>query len=179
MIIHKTHSKKDMIDLFSQFDIELNKTLNKNDLIKEVKEKLKEDINFKSNDYEIKDLSQLINHLEKENKEGKIDSLEKDIVMDKAKNIIHFAKCSYSIEASKYNSIEEIFSDCIYISKYGFIPSVRRACRLHNECVYKIDHVNPSLPLKTQRKLAENKKRTKTYYNNVKITQGHFLITFD
>lgn len=179
MIIHKSHSKKDMIDLFSQFDIELNKKLNKNDLIKEVKEKLKEDINFKDNDHNIKDLSELINHLEKENKEGKIDSLEKDVVMDKAKNIIHFAKCQYNIEATKYNSIEEIFNDCIYISKYGFIPSVRRACRLHNDCVFKIDHVNPVLPLKTQRKIAESKKRTKTYCYNVKMTHGKFIINFD
>jgi len=181
MIIHKTHSKKDIVDLFSQFGIELDKKLNKINLINEVKNIMinKENIDFKNNDYDITDLSVLKNHLESENQEGKIDALEKDIVMDKAKRIIHWSKCKYNMEATSYESVEHIFNDCIYISKYGFIPSVRRACRLHNDCVYKINHINPKLPLKTQRKLNEAKKMTRTTGFNIKMTHGHFVLRFD
>tara|TARA_R110000744_G_scaffold102702_2_gene197297 strand:+ start:8916 stop:9461 length:546 start_codon:yes stop_codon:yes gene_type:complete len=181
MIIHKTHSKKDIVDLFSQLGIVLDKKFNKINLINQVKDVMinKENIDFKNNDYNITDLSVLKIYLESENQEGKIDALEKDIVMDKAKCIVHWSKCKYNMEASSYESIEQIFNDCIYISKYGFIPSVRRACRLHNECVYKIDHVNPSLPIKTQRKISEAKKRTRTTGYNIKISHGKFILRFD
>lgn len=182
MIVHKSHSKKNMIDLFAQFDIALDNSnkLNKISLINVVHEKIKEEINFKTNDFNILNKTDLIRYLEKENTEGKIDSVRKELVMDKAKNIIHWGvKCKYSLEASQYDSIQTIFTDTIYISKYGFIPSVRRACKIHNECIYKIDHVNPILPLKTQRKMEQKKQMKSACYYNVKFSRGNFLISFD
>ena len=75
--------------------------------------------------------------------------------------------------------MQEIFTDCIYISKYGFIPSVRRACKIHNACVFKIDHVNPMLPLKIQRDI-ESKKKMKCISNyNCSFKRGEFVLSFD
>jgi len=179
--IHKTHSKSELIYLFKQLQIELDKSKSKNEIIKEVQGNLKmyKDIKYDDNDFEIKNVGDLIHHLENENKDGKIDTVEKEIVMNKAKKIIHFGKCEYNIEATQYNDIREIYSDCLYIHKYGFIPSVRRALKIHNDCIFKIGHVNPVLPKKVQREMAEKKKIKKINNYNCKITHGEFWISFD
>ena len=180
MLIHKSHSKKNMIDMFDMFDITLDKGLIKNELIKSVITIIKDDnIKFKDNHLNIKNKNDLINYLENENTECKIDSIEKDKVMLKCKKIIHFAKCKYNMNASQYNNIEEVFNDCMFISRFGFIPSVRRACKLHNECVFKVNHINPVMSQKTLKQLENKKVLNKTHYYNLGIKQGKFIISFD
>lgn len=180
MKIHKTHSKSELIYLFKQLSIELDKKKSKNDIIQTIKNEINNtDIKYNTNDFEIKNVGDLIHHLESENKDGKIDTVEKEIVMNKAKKIIHFGKCQYNIEATEYNNIQEIYSDCLYIHKYGFIPSVRRALKIHNDCVFKIGHINPILPKKVQKEIAEKKKVKNISNYNCKITHGEFWIHFD
>ena len=178
-MIHKTFSKSDLIYLISQFGIELDKKKNKNEIIKEINNLKCEMLNFDHNDFDIKNFGDLFHTLENENTEGKIDSVKKEIVMTKAKKIIHFGKCEYNMEATDYASIDEVFSDCLYISKYGFIPSVRRACKIHNDCLYRVAHVNPELPLKVQKELQVKKQIKRVHYHNVKVTHGKFVVEFD
>jgi len=179
MKIHKTHSKSDLIYLFKQLGIDLDKKKNKNEIIQDIIKNFN-NINFnEENDFEIKNDGDLVHHLENENKEGKIDTIEKEIVMNKAKKIIHFGKCKYNIQATDYKDIQEIFADCLYIHKYGFIPSVRRALKIHNDCLFKVGHINPVLPKKVQREMSEKGKMKKVQHYNCKITHGNFLITFD
>ena len=180
MKIHKSHSKSDKIYLFNQFEIKLNKKENKNEIIRKVIDSINnKEVNFKENDFNIKNIGDLITHLESENTEGKIDTIEKEIVMGKAKKIIHFGKCKYNIEATEYKDINEIYADCLYICKYGFIPSVRRALKIHNDCLFKIDHINPILPKKIQNQMIEKMKVKKAHYYNCKIKHGSFTISFD
>ena len=179
MKIHKSHSKSDMIYLLKQFGIELDKKKNKNDIIQDVIEKLDCIEYDKKNDFEIKNKGDLVHHLENENTEGKIDTIEKEIVMNKAKKIIHFGKCQYNIEATEYKDIQEIYGDCLYIHKYGFIPSVRRALKIHNDCIFKIGHINPILPKKVINEMEIKKKIKRVQHYNCKITHGKFLISFN
>lgn len=182
MEIHKSYSKSDIIYLCKQLGIELDKKDNKNQIILNIIELItsrSHEFNFDNNDFKLKNIGDLIIYLKSENKECKIDSIEKEIVMNKAKKIIHFGKCDYNIQGTNYNNINEIFSDCLYISKYGFIPSVRRACKIHNDCIFKVDHVNPALPLKIQREI-ESKKKMKCINNyNCTMKRGEFILTFD
>tara|TARA_R110000803_G_scaffold55904_6_gene112971 strand:- start:3173 stop:3682 length:510 start_codon:yes stop_codon:yes gene_type:complete len=169
-----------MIYLFNQFGNKLDNSQTKNELTKVIQELVEsKSITFEENDFNIKNYGDLVVHLQNENKECKIDTIQKEIVMNKAKRIIHFGKCSYNLQATEYSSIDEIFSDCIYISKYGWIPSVRRACKIHNDCIFKVDHINPVLPKKTLKEMANKKqmKRIKSY--NCKITRGSFTINFE
>jgi|TARA_R110000796_G_scaffold2832_8_gene10829 hypothetical protein len=180
MGIHKSHSKSNMIYLFNQFGIELNNSQTKNELIQVIESLIKsKSITFKDNDFDIKNYGDLAIHLHNENKECKIDTIQKEIVMTKAKRIIQFGKCNYNIQATEYSSVDEIFSDCIYISKYGWIPSVRRACKIHNNCIFKIDHVNPVMPKKTLKEIANKSKLKRIKSYNCKITHGSFTIKFE
>ena len=181
MNIHKSHSKSDLIYLFIQFGVELDKRKNKNQIIKDINEiivKL-DPITFSDNDFKIKNIGDLCHFLKNENLEGKIDSVKKEIVMNKAKKIIHFGKCRYNLEATDYKDIDEVFSDCLYISKFGFIPSVRRACKIHNDCLFRVAHINPQLPLKVERDLDVKRKIKRVQYHNVKLTRGNFILSFD
>lgn len=181
MTIHKTHSKSNLIYLFSQFGIELDKKRTKNEIINDITNlaETNEGFSFDKNDFNIKNIGDLFHYLETENIEGKIDSVKKEIVMTKAKKIIHFGKCQYNISATEYKDIDEIFSDCLYISPYGFIPSVRRACKIHNDCLFKVAHINPVLPLKVQREMEEKRKIKRVHYYNLGFKTGKFIISFD
>ncbi len=179
MKIHKSHSKSDLIYLFKQFNFDLDKKKNKNEIIQDINDNFDNIEYDKINDFEIKNKGDLLHHLENENKEGKIDTIEKEIVMNKAKRIIHFGKCKYNIQSTEYNDIQEIYGDCLYIHKYGFIPSVRRALKIHNDCLFKIGHINPILPKKVQREMQQKRSLKRVQHYNCKITHGNFLITFD
>jgi hypothetical protein len=179
MKIHKSHSKSDLIYLLKQFNIDLDKKKNKNEIIQDINDNFDNIEYDKINDFEIKNKGDLLHHLENENKEGKIDTIEKEIVMNKAKRIIHFGKCKYNIQSTEYNDIQEIYGDCLYIHKYGFIPSVRRALKIHNDCLFKIGHINPVLPKKVQREMQQKRSLKRVQHYNCKITHGTFLISFD
>ena len=82
MGIHKSHSKSNMIYLFNQFGIELNNSQTKNELIQVIESLIKsKSITFKDNDFDIKNYGDLAIHLHNENKECKIDTIQKEIVM--------------------------------------------------------------------------------------------------
>ncbi len=182
MNFNKTHSKSDMITLCKQLDVELDKKLNKNQIKNEITELINnhsDKFKFNKNDFNIKNIGDFVIHLQSENLECKIDSIEKEIVMAKAKKIIHFGKCKYNIYGTDYNDMNEIFSDCIYISKYGFIPSVRRACKIHNDCLFKVDHVNPQLSHKIQRDMNQKKQMKSITNYNIKINHGEHWLYFD
>lgn len=180
MYIHKTHSKKNLRDLFKELGYDLNSVLNKRELIIKIKDLLNN--NFKlnpDNSYNIHDINDLVNYLSKPNYNEKISIEKKKEIMLRSKKIIQFAKNGYNLDNSLYNTIGEVHSDTVYISGYGYLPTVRRACNLYNKCLYKVDHINPIVPVRIQKELEQNKIVKKTQLNNLKIKYGKVIINFD
>ena len=180
MNIHKSHSKSDLIYLFKQVGVNLDKKQNKNEIISDIREFINnKEVNFDNqNDFNIMNIGDLVDHLKRENNEGKIDTIEKEIVMSKCKKIIHFGKCKYNIQGTEYNNIDEIFADCLYVCHYGFIPSVRRACKIHNDCLFKVGHVNAVLPMKIQKQISQKTIIKRANYYNFTQKRGVFIIDF-
>jgi len=181
MIIHKSHSKKSLIDLFYDLDCPLDVPVEtKRDAVEQIKSVIKPSLNIKKeNNYNIENVSDLISYLEKKNNHEKISMDDKNKVMLKCKKIIKYATSGYNFDATDYQTRQELYNDIIFISPYGFIPSVRRACKLYNEDVNRVEHVNPIIPKKIQKDLNEKRKIKKNYFYNFKVEKGRFVLSFD
>jgi len=180
-MIHKTHSKKNLIDLFNDLNYKINRIKTKKSIIDEIIyliQKKAIQIN-KKNSYQLKNLDDLIYYLSNPNHKEKISIEEKKEVMIKCKKIIQYSKSNYNIKLTEYKNHQQIYNDVIFISPYGFIPSVRRACKLYNKDINKKNHINPIISDKIQKELdfKENIKKIKN--EKFKIKYGNFLVIFD
>ena len=180
-MIHKTHSKKNLIDLFNDLNYKINRNKTKKLIIDEIVSLIQRKlIRIKrKNSYNFKNLDDLIYYLSKPNNKDKISIDEKKEVMIKCKTIIQYSKSNYNIKLTECKNHQQIYNDVIFISPYGFIPSVRRACKLYNKDINKKNHINPIISDKIQKELdfKENIKKIKN--ENFKIKHGNFSVIFD
>jgi hypothetical protein len=134
MLIHKSHSKNDLIDLINHLNLKI--TFSHQDTKKDIQNKLTEFVktDFKINDnyYHLQNKDGLITYLENVNPKKTLSTKEKQTVMIIAKGIIQYCKNNFQLEFSKYDTIKELQDDLDYVKQFGDIPSVRRACRLVN-----------------------------------------------
>tara|TARA_R100000655_G_scaffold20908_1_gene43014 strand:+ start:1334 stop:1876 length:543 start_codon:yes stop_codon:yes gene_type:complete len=180
MYIHKSHSKKDLRELFKELGYKFNSALNKREIIIQINQLLKKNIKINpENSYNINNLNDLVNHLTKPNFNEKISIEKKKEVMLRAKRIIQFAKNEYNFNGSFYKDIGTVHTDTIFISAYGFLPTVRRACNLYNKCMFKVDHINAVIPVRIQKELEENIKVKKKQIYNLQIKRGKIMVYFD
>ncbi len=178
-MIHKSHSKKNLIELFESMHISFDRNKNKREIIKEITELIQNKLIIKKNSFDIKDLTELIEYLSKPNHKEKISIDEKTKVMLKCKKIIQYGKSGYNFEITDYKNRQELYNDVIFISPYGFIPSVRRACKLYNEDLNRIEHINPVVPNHIQVELDYKKKIKRNNFYNFKMRKGKFIVLFD
>ena len=180
-MIHKSHSKKNLIDLFNDLDYKINRNQTKKLIIDEIVYLIQKKLIKikKKNSYQLKNLDDLIYYLSKPNNKEKISIEEKKEVMIKCKKIIHYSKSNYNINVTEYKNHQQIYNDVIFISPYGFIPSDRRACKLYNKDRKRIQHINPIISdsIKKELEFKENIKKIKK--ESIKIKHGKFLVRFE
>jgi hypothetical protein len=138
MIIDKTHSKTDLIELIN--NINLKVTFSHQDNKKDIQDKIikllkNKKLKIDENYYGINNRQDLITYLKKKNPKKVLNIKEKANVMKICKSVIQYAKNDFDLECCDYDSLKEIEDDMDYIKQFGDIPSVRRACRLINEDV--------------------------------------------
>ena len=180
-MIHKTHSKKNLIDLFNDLNYKINRNKTKKSIIDEIVNLIqKKAIQIKKiNSYQLKNLDDLIYYLSTPNNKEKISIEEKKEVMIKCKKIIQYSKSDYNIKLTEYKNNQQIYNDVIFISPYGFIPSVRRACKLYNQDINKKNHINPIISDKIQKELDFKENIKKIKKEKFKIKYGEFSVIFD
>jgi hypothetical protein len=169
MIIDKTFSKTELVEIINELDLKIVHSHANNK--RELQDKIIEYINNKKMDmdpnniYNIKTRDGLIFFLTNKNPKKILSIKEKNNVMNIAKNIINYTKQGYQIEASKYETFQDLIDDMHFIKQFGEIPSVRRACRLMN----KDDNigVDKFIPLISPqlKKILDDKKLMKQKYS--------------
>jgi hypothetical protein len=171
-MIHKTHSKNDLIDLINHLGLPVvfSHQDNKKDIQDKIKVAMREELKIKDNHFKIEDKDQLIVYLSNQNPKKTLTTKEKNDVMNIAKFIINYCKCGYDLECSKYNDIKEIIDDMDYIKQFGDIPSVRRCCKLLKDDV-KLSGINfkPYISPQVQKTLDDKKVHKNKHFINVKI----------
>ena len=189
MIIHKSHSKTDLIDIinFCNLPIIFNHSDNKKSLHKKYQDLFKsqiafgkqENIRIESNHFRITNLHGLQVYLVKPNPKKQLTIKEKTDVMLIAKSIIYYATHKYDIFISPhYEDTQTILDDMLYIKGYGDIPSVRRACRLMNDDPKFKGHVfNPLISPQVMKNI-ENKVLLKKKPGCFQVQRKEFIIVF-
>ena len=182
--IHTSHSRKELIQIIQQFKIDIP---NCNDLPKkEIQVLLSNKLNdlddeIKEEDeyFFVKDKNELVEYLSKPNQSKILTIKEKDQTMLTAKKIISYCKNSYFLTPYNYETFDDLLTEANYISKFGDIPSCRRAINMLNQDP-KLDHKIEIVLSKRVKKELEKKEQLKM--NNIPravLKRGHFVINFD
>jgi hypothetical protein len=135
MIIHKSFSKTDLIDLINNLGLKVvfSHQDNKKDLQNKLFKLLEEKFEIKENFYNIQNKDGLIQYLTNVNPKKTLTIKEKNNVMMLCKHIIQYCKNNFDLDYTKYDNVKELQDDMDFIKQFGDIPSVRRCCRLMNE----------------------------------------------
>ena len=167
MKIHTSHSKKELVQIIDQFKIDMP---NKNDLVKKeiqvlLANKLMEldekDFIEEEEYFFVSSKQELIDYLSKPN-QSKILTIN-----------------SYFLTPYNYESFEDLLVEAEYISKFGDIPSCRRAITMLNNDP-KLDHKIEIVISKRVKKELEKKNKVKMDgIPRATIKHGHFVIDFD
>lgn len=183
MKIHTSHSRKELLQVIQQFNINI---LNKDDLSKKeiqvllINELIKLDEIVEEDEYFfVKSKQELIEYLSKPNQSKTLTIKEKDSVMLTAKKIIGYCKNSYFLTPYNYETFDELLEEAHYIAKFGDIPSCRRAIKMLNndpKLDYKIDIIISKRVKKDLEKREAVKNATVAKYS---LKYGKFIVTFD
>jgi hypothetical protein len=135
MLIHKSHSKTDIIDLINNLGLKVvfSHQDNKKDIQSKLLKILEQKIDIQENFYKIENRDGLIQYLSNVNPKKTLTIKEKNNVMMLCKHIIQYCKNNYDLGYTKYENIKELQDDMDFIKQFGDIPSVRRCCRLMND----------------------------------------------
>jgi hypothetical protein len=135
MIIDKSHSKTDLIDLINDLNLPIvhSHQDNKLDIQNKFKECMSKNLTIQDNFYKIKNKEDLISYLQNKNPKKILTIKEKQAVMLICKKIIQYCKSDFDLTITDYKDQKELIDDLDYIKQFGDIPSARRCCRLINE----------------------------------------------
>ena len=135
MIIDKSHSKTDLIDLINDLNLPIvhSHQDNKLDIQNKFKECMSKNLTIQDIFYKIKNKEDLISYLQNKNPKKILTIKEKQAVMLICKKIIQYCKSDFDLTITDYKDQKELIDDLDYIKQFGDIPSARRCCRLINE----------------------------------------------
>ena len=135
MIIDKSHSRTDLVELINDLNLPIvhSHQDNKASIQDKFKECMLKKFEIQDNFYKIKNKEDLISYLENKNPKKTLTIKEKQAVMLICKKIIQYCKSDYDLTITDYNDQKELIDDMDYIKQFGDIPSARRCCRLINE----------------------------------------------
>jgi len=135
MIIDKSHSKTDLIELINDLNLPIvhSHQDNKSDIQEKFKTCIASKFDIIDNFYNIKTKDDLISYLENKNPKKILTIKEKQNVMMICKKIIQYCKSDFDLTITDYDNQQELIDDMDYIKQFGDIPSARRCCRLINE----------------------------------------------
>jgi len=175
MLIHKSHSKTDIIDLINNLGLKIvfSHQDNKKDLQSKLLNLLSQNIIIKDNFYKIENKDGLIQFLTNVNPKKTLTIKEKNNVMMLCKHIIQYCKNNYELEYTKYDELKELQDDMDFIKQFGDIPSVRRCCRLMNNDPKFIGYkFVPFISPQAQKELDEKRVVKTKHLNIIKIRRS-------
>lgn len=179
MYIDKSHSKKDLVLLFSKLSIELDSKITKSELSKIIEVEIN---NCKYND-KIKNCTDLLDYLKNPTTKQRPSTQEKSDIMFKCKRLIKWGNTCYIFDEETYLDKAQPHMDCMSIYKWGDLSSVRRACRLYNKSPYCMGHINPIISDDMQEEMERNRIVKKSFLPKLTIKYGTetnpILVRFD
>lgn len=182
MLIHKSHSKCELIKIVEAFNLNIQnpRQYKKMELCALIVNELKcMDEIATSEDYPFLNIIELRQYLIQVNPKKRLTIKQKNNIVLISKKIKQYCRSNFNIEATDYKTIQELYQDAKYISNFGEIPSVRMAIKELNSNPQKLYHLDIYIPPLVQRELDMRKKLKVKILTSLKVHEGNFVITFD
>jgi len=180
--IHKSFTKNDLIDICNELKLPIvySKAETKNEIQVKIYDFFKHNMRytFSPNHYKLDCLTDLRMYLTGENPNKRLTSKEKDKIIFLSKKILHYANNDYNLKCSDYKTEQEIIDDMYYISKFGDILSVRKACEVWNKYHGLQTRIIPYISHKKKIEL-EKKRKYKMKNSQLKVESGKFVLEFN
>ena len=188
--IHKTHSKRELIELVSHFHINVGEDptkYNKKELQQVITDKLytlkDENINY-DNKYFCNSVEDLINYLSNYNVRKILSVKEKENLMKISKRLSNYCKNDYRLEYTMYQNIYELITDAQKICKFGESPTIRKTIESLNKDPKINITLKPCLTPADAIALAEEEQKLKEEKNfkfkvRKSTKENPIIVTFD
>ncbi len=180
--IHNSHSRKELFDIISVFELPIanRNEFNKAQIQMKIMECLEyfDKINPDMEYFFIENKEDLIKYLEFPNPHKTLTIKEKDDVMSRSKKIINYCRNNYYLMPSSYLSFDEVYNDACHIAKHGGIPSVRKAIEGLNKDPKLAYPIEIKIPKRVENQI-KKKKKIKNTQIPLYVKHGKFVITFD
>jgi len=184
-IIHKSHSKKDLLDYIKEFNICIGVSIKNNkyevattfwDMLSKTDYLLIDP----DNSLQIKNINELRKFLTSSNPKKTISIKEKNEEILRAKKIIHYCDNNYNIKNSLFTSRRILYDEAKLNANHGDIPIVRKANKKLMNDPFKLYTIECRISPLIQRDLDIKKAlNIKTSQYECQIKFGSFIINFD
>ena len=183
-MIHKSFTKKDLIDIIQAYDIPIDdpKQYSKNELSITLTEILvNEDyqINYSSDYPEFFKNEDLIQYLSVPKSNEELNYKEKSEMIQKAKKLINYARNGYMISFTDYLSHDSIYQDGIIVANHCDIPTCRRAVDELNKDPKIRNKIEKQISPKIMKTLQQKKINKDELEPKFKFKRGMYEIRFD
>ncbi len=183
-MIHKTFTKKDLIEIIQAYDIPIEdpKQYNKNDLSMNLTELLiTEDfeINFSPDYPDFFKNEDLIEYLSLPKSNEELNYKDKSDMIQKAKKLINYARNGYMLSFTEYISHDDLYQDGIIVANHCDIPTCRRAIDELNKDPKIRNKIEKQITPKVKKKLDQKKINKEELQPKYKFRRGVYEINFD
>lgn len=184
MIIHKSHSKKDLYDIIKVFHFPItDKHITKTDLVNLIKDTIHSNLFniVDNNKYLIDNKEDLVYYLISVNPKKRLSVKDKKQLIMDCKRINQYSSNHFTIDNTTFKTEEEVKELINKCKEYGEIPTVRKMIKRYNEnpMLSPADRVKVNVSKIVQKELDDNRIVKKVFMKNLKIIPGPHLITFN
>jgi len=182
MIIHPSHSKKDLIEVCDVFNIEILDVhdLSKMSLVTTLSQILEKiDYIEPENDYYFIDsIEDLKRYLSEPNQAKNLSITEKERLITISRDIISYCKNSYTLHPY-FKSMEHLVTQAKVIQPHCDISTCRRALNMLNEDRSCKEKILPVLSNRVKKQLEKKERLKKDSVGGLKVRSGGFTVSFD
>ncbi len=182
MIIHKTHSKLELVKIIIELNIKIKnpRQYKKIDLSALLIDQLGTIDNIKpSLHLPFNNIIDLKHYLINVNPNKILSVRDKNDIIHKCKKIKHYCRNGYYLENTDYNNENELLQDVECIKNHGAIPSVRKAIKEYNINPIK-DIIDVYIPPHILKEMEiKNKLKERGKNKCLKFHKGLFKLKFN
>jgi len=182
MYIHKSHSKKELLNIINIFDIPISNPTKYRKI--ELSALIVNELEFIDhvNPYDklcIYNKIDLIEYLENIHPNKKISVKERNEIIIICKKIKQYCRNHYDIRLCDYfNSKDELYKYLRYICRYGDIPSVRKVYKMIAYDTDKPKDIKLNISPIVQKDIDMKDKLRKTNFYKMEVKYGKFIVEF-
>lgn len=181
MFIHKSHSKKDLINIIKKLDINIPnpQKYKKVEISALLDNKLDSIDNVDPCEelciFNIIDLKLFLKNC---NPKKLLTIKERNNIILICKRIKHYCINRFNIEVTDYEDMNDLYNEAVYINGYGDIPSVRKTIKILMNDPKKLYDLKPIISPIIKRELERKLLYKKVISYKLKVNYGKYYVDF-